>query len=210
MRALFNRLHFYRKYRASVRSATVGRTVKLGKSCHIKVGAVVRDSTLGPRCYVNRGAEIYSADIGPFCSIGHLAQIGPNEHLTDEITTCNELYGAALAQKLARHNGRRVTIGADVWVGARALILRGTTVGTGAIIAGGAVVTRDVPDYAIVVGLPARVVRLRYSPEVVADLVAAQWWERDLGTIRRAVDASAIEIGSDNKAGAFLAELEGG
>ena len=159
MRALFNRLYFYRKYRASVRSANVGRTVKLGKSCHVKVGAVVRDSTLGPRCYVNRGAEIYSADIGPFCSIGHLAQIGPNEHLTDEITTCNELYGAALAQKLAQHNDRRTTMGADVWVGGGVILCPGVKIGAKTVIGAGSVVTKEIPAGVFAAGNPCRVIR---------------------------------------------------
>ena len=73
--------------------------------------------------------------------------------------------------------GERMVIGDDVWIGYRATVIGGVTVGPGAIIGAGALVRSDVPAYAIVAGVPARVVRMRFEPDVVARLQAIQWWD---------------------------------
>ncbi len=70
-----------------------------------------------------------------------------------------------------------VKIGNDVWIGTRAIILSGVTIGDGAVVGAGAVVSCDVPPYAIVVGNPARVARLRFSPEIIATLLEIRWWD---------------------------------
>ena len=69
-----------------------------------------------------------------------------------------------------------VTIGSDVWIGARAMIVDGVHVGHGAVVAAGAVVTKDVEPYSIVGGVPARVLRYRFPPEVIAGLLEIEWW----------------------------------
>ena len=68
-------------------------------------------------------------------------------------------------------------LGNDVWVGAHTVILRGVNVGNGAVIAAGAVVTKDVPDYAVVAGVPARVLRYRISKEKQDEVIATRWWD---------------------------------
>lgn len=70
-----------------------------------------------------------------------------------------------------------ITVGHDVWMGQRALILSGVTIGSGAVIGAGAVISRDVPPYAIAVGNPSRIVRYRFSEEAIAELLALKWWE---------------------------------
>lgn len=69
-------------------------------------------------------------------------------------------------------------IGNDVWIGANAIILQGVTIGDGAIIAAGAVVTKDVPPYAIVGGVPAKVIKYRFSDEVILKLLQIKWWDK--------------------------------
>lgn len=69
-----------------------------------------------------------------------------------------------------------VEIGHDVWIGAHAIILSGVSIGTGAVIGAGAVVTKDIPTYAIAVGNPARVVRYRFEPEIIEQLLKSEWW----------------------------------
>ena len=73
----------------------------------------------------------------------------------------------------------RTTIGHDVWIGANVSIKAGVTVGNGAVIGMGSVVTKDVPPYAIVAGVPAKVIRYRFDDDTIARLQAARWWERE-------------------------------
>jgi len=76
--------------------------------------------------------------------------------------------------------GQDVVIGHDVWIGRNVVILRNVTIGDGAIIAAGAVVSKDVPPYAIVGGVPAKVIRYRFSAEIISRLLALKWWNYDL------------------------------
>src|SRR5262245_17987863 len=78
-----------------------------------------------------------------------------------------------------------VIIGSDVWIGYKATILSGVTVGDGAVVGARAVVTRDVPAYAVVGGNPARLIRMRFSDEIIRRLLEIRWWEWDLERIRR-------------------------
>ena len=80
---------------------------------------------------------------------------------------------------------RPITIGNDVWIGARAMVMDGVEVGDGAIVAANAVVTKDVPPYAIVGGVPAKVIRYRFAPEKIEALQLLQWWSWPLEEICR-------------------------
>lgn len=87
-----------------------------------------------------------------------------------------------------------VVIGHGVWIGDSVIILPGVTVGNGAVIGAGSVVTRPIPPYAIAVGNPARVVKYRFSPEVVALLEAVDWWSWDVEKIRRNRDLFELNL----------------
>lgn len=87
-----------------------------------------------------------------------------------------------------------VHIGHDVWIGAHALFPSEVNVGTGAIVGSGAVVTKDVPPYAIVGGNPARLIRYRFSQKQIADLLESRWWEFDLPEAM----AQGLDIPLDN------------
>lgn len=82
-----------------------------------------------------------------------------------------------------------IIIGNDVWIGYEALIMSGVTIGDGAIIGARAVVTRDVPPYTIVAGVPAKPIRRRFSDEVIETLQSAQWWNWEKGRIEKNLDA---------------------
>ena len=92
----------------------------------------------------------------------------------------------AYAQEVAAHGD--TVVGNDVWIGYEALIMPGVTIGDGAIIAARSVVAADVPDYAVVAGNPARVIRQRFDPEIVRRLKALAWWDRPAGVIAMAAD----------------------
>lgn len=106
----------------------------------------------------------------------------------------------------------RVVVGNDVWVGDQAIILKGVTVGSGAVIGAGSIVTKDVPDYAVVAGNPARLIRMRFSEAVIERLLRLQWWELDLGEVERIrglfdVDLTGDETTALSALDAALSEL---
>ena len=82
-----------------------------------------------------------------------------------------------------------IVVGSDVWIGYEAVILAGVTIGDGAIIGSRAVVTKDVPPYTIVGGVPARPIRKRFDDATIERLEALRWWDWDEETIRRAIPA---------------------
>ena len=118
--------------------------------------------------------------IGSFCSIGDGVLIfGAADHHLDRPSTFPfraRLWAPEAGNGEARTRGP-VNIGHDVWIGSRAIILSGVSIGHGAVIGAGAVVARDVQPYAIVVGNPARLVRHRFAPEIVAALLEIAWWD---------------------------------
>lgn len=127
--------------------------------------------------------------IGRYGSIADGVEIllGGN-HRTDWVTTypfpaLPGLWPEAAAIEGSDTTRGDVTIGHDVWLGSQAMILSGVTIGTGAVVAARAVVTRDVPPYAIVGGNPARVLRLRFDEADIAALLASRWWELPRETV---------------------------
>ena len=78
-------------------------------------------------------------------------------------------------------------IGSDVWIGSESMILAGVNIGSGAVVAARAVVTKDVPPYAIVAGNPAKIIKYRFSEEVIKELLALQWWHWSEEKVKRAM-----------------------
>jgi acetyltransferase-like isoleucine patch superfamily enzyme len=121
--------------------------------------------------------------IGRYCSIADGVEIllGGNHH-TDFVTTYpfSELRGLwpeAAAHPNTDAGKGDVSIGHDVWLGSQCMILSGVTIGSGAVVAARAIVTKDVPPYAIVGGNPAKVIRMRFEAATVARLLASRWWD---------------------------------
>jgi serine acetyltransferase len=81
-----------------------------------------------------------------------------------------------------------VTIGHDVWIGARVLVLGGVNIGIGAVVAAGAVVTKDVPPYAIVAGVPARIIRYRFNEDQIRTLLETRWWDMSIAELKASKD----------------------
>lgn len=121
--------------------------------------------------------------IGSFCSIGTGASFvmaGNQGHRTDWVSTF-PFYYAGNAEFSGARDGYRpagdTVVGSDVWIGAEAMIMPGVCIGHGAVIASRAVVTSDVPPYAVVAGMPARQLRVRFDEKSVAMLLEMAWWE---------------------------------
>ena len=135
--------------------------------------------TIGRNSYVGEFSHISQyVEIGNFTSIGNLCTIGAHSHPLDKLTTF------PFVELLKGSGYKGTTIGSDVWIGSNSVILAGVTVGHGAVIGAGAVVTKDVPPYAIAVGNPAKVRRYRFEPELIAALLETRWWDLPAATIR--------------------------
>jgi virginiamycin A acetyltransferase len=121
--------------------------------------------------------------VGRYCSFASTVRRAPANHAMDGLTTHPALYDPALGvvAKDLSHN-RSLVVEDDVWIGHYVMILPGCArIGRGAVIGAGAIVTRDVPAYAVVVGNPARVLRKRFEPDAIEALETSRWWELDLG-----------------------------
>jgi acetyltransferase-like isoleucine patch superfamily enzyme len=148
--------------------------------------------------------------IGPYCSIADKVEIllGGN-HRTDWVTTypfaaMRGLWPGIEAPEDYHASRGDVVIGADVWLGSGCMILSGVRIGPGAVVAARAVVTKDVPPYAIVGGNPARVIRHRFPPEIVAGLMATAWWEAPPERVR-----ALVPLLQSGRAEALIAALGG-
>lgn len=165
----------------------------------VEPGSTLLNSVMARHSYCGYDCTILDADIGAFCSIANEVLIGGAHHPVEFLSTSPVFlsHRDSVRTKFARHNYLpvvRTTIGNDVWLGQRCLIRAGVTIGDGAVVGMGAVVTRDVPPYAIVGGNPARVIRMRFDEDVVAALMRWQWWhlpDHDLERIGPMIDRPA-------------------
>jgi phosphonate metabolism protein (transferase hexapeptide repeat family) len=172
------------------------RDCKLGRYTQVGPRTSMTESTLGDYSYVVNDAEIIYTTIGKFCSIAAMVRINPGNHPMWRASQSHFTYRASsyfddADDEDAFFDWRRahpVSIGHDVWIGHGAIILPGRSVGNGAVVAAGAIVTRDVPPYSIVVGQPARVLRLRFEPAIATRLQALAWWDWSHEHLRSALD----------------------
>ncbi len=131
--------------------------------------------------------------IGRYVSLGRNCEIGPAQHPTDFLSTHGFQYNKALFpnvqdycfERQVRHlSHKQTSIGNDVWIGAKAVVKAGVTIGDGAIIGSCAFVSKDVPPYAIVAGVPATLLRYRFDDDVIAALLDLKWWDLPLAYLQ--------------------------
>jgi len=159
---------------------------RLGRFNYFCSGAIFVNSSLGDYSYVGKDTIVGNAEIGKFCSIGPGVLIGLGKHPTEGFVSTHPIFYSTtfqthnrFATEQAFEEYGEVKIGHDVWIGANAIVADDTTIGTGAIIAAGAVVFRDVAPYSIVGGFPAKEMRKRFEPSEIELLLLSRWWDRD-------------------------------
>lgn len=168
---------------------------RFGRYCEIGAGSRIAHSDFGDYSYCDRLADIANATVGKFANIAALVRIGPTDHPMTTASLHHFLYrsddywddAAPDAEFFARRRSRRVVIGHDTWIGHGAVIRPEVSVGDGAIVAAGAVVTKDVAPYTIVAGVPARLLRRRFPESVAARLQALAWWDWSHDRLRAAL-----------------------
>lgn len=145
--------------------------------------AQIYRSSIGEYSYVGTNSNVVHADVGKFCSIASDVSIGMASHTLSHISTSpiftechNGTKTSWVESNINAAETKRCIIGNDVWIGAKVLIKDGVHIGDGAVVGAGSIVTHDVPPYAIVAGVPAKIIRYRFSPEVIATLQRLAWW----------------------------------
>jgi len=182
--------HPYVQPDCDIEETTFGRYTAIGR------GTRLAFSEIGDYSYCDRYCDIANATVGKFANIASFVRIGATDHPLDRASLHHFMYRSEDLWDdagpddafFAHRRSRRAVIGHDTWIGHNAQIKPEVTVGHGAVVAAGAVVTRHVDPYTIVAGTPARVLRRRQPPDVAERLMALAWWDWDHRRIRDALE----------------------
>lgn len=173
--------YLYSKFfKVVLRGKSVLRS-QIDKTAYVGSGTLLYDSSIGKYSYMGYDCEVVNCEIGKFCSLANNVIIGGAQHPLNWVSTSPVFYNQQGGSNhhlgsLEFDKTKRSYIGNDVWIGNRAIIMQGIRIGDGAVIGAGAVITKDVPPYAIVGGIPARIIRYRFDEQTIAELQQSQWW----------------------------------
>ena len=174
----------------SIEDASFGAFVEIGQ------GSRIAHSTIGDYSYCDRYADIANTTLGKFANIAAFVRIGATDHPMEKASLHHFHYRSASyfddaaddAAWFAHRQTRRTMIGHDTWIGHGAQVRPEVTIGHGAVIAGGAIVTKDVAPYMIVAGIPAVPLRARFSDAVAERMLALAWWDWPHDRLRAALE----------------------
>ncbi|WMN10915.1 CatB-related O-acetyltransferase [Marivirga salinae] len=159
---------------SSLKYTTLNGNISIGKFSQLN----------GPNIHIN--GKMKGVSIGNYCSIARGVIIQEVNHKFEKVST---FYFNKHIFKNSEYTDEitkgKIQIGNDVWIGANSMILSGVKIGDGAVIAAGSVVTKDVLDYAIVGGSPARLIKMRFSDEIILKLKNLKWWDWSLEKIKK-------------------------
>jgi acetyltransferase-like isoleucine patch superfamily enzyme len=152
---------------------------------HIKIyfPFSMSDVQIGSHTYIAMNSIINKTSVGKFCSIGPNLLCGWGIHPTNGISTAPMFYstlmqnGMSLSEENKTIELKRIIIENDVFIGANVTILDGVTIHNGAVIGAGAVVSKDIPPYAIAIGVPIKIQRYRFDEETIQKLLKIKWWD---------------------------------
>lgn len=180
------------------------KKVKIEKGCcvdknstidnHVRIfeNTIINNSKISSFTYIGRNCLIQFVTIGKFCSIANDVLIGLGAHPLNLFSTSPLFYRSknVLNYKLIEtdidfQDYKPIIIGNDVWIGTRVIIVGGITIGNGAVIAANAVVTKDVPPFAVVAGIPAKVIKYRSSKEVIEGILDENWWDLRIEDLKK-------------------------
>jgi hypothetical protein len=166
-----------------------GRYVEIGE------GSRILESRFGDYSYTDRYADIAYSTLGKFVNVAAFTRINPSEHPYHRASLHHFMYRSSYywedeldeAGLFDWRRSRPVMVGHDTWIGHGAIIMKGVTIGDGAIVASHSVVTKDVAPYAIVAGAPASFLKWRHPEPIAARLHALRWWDWEHEKLRAAL-----------------------
>jgi len=164
-------------------NATISSNSNIGYHVYLGDRVKVNNSDIGDHSYVNFDTVINNTTIGKFCSISSYVKFGLGYHPTHLVSTHPAFYSnnhpfKTFVNDVSFVKKERIIVGNDVWIGESATIMGGVNIGDGAIIATGAVVTKDVEPYSIVGGVPAKHIKHRIDKHLIEDIRASKWWDQ--------------------------------
>jgi acetyltransferase-like isoleucine patch superfamily enzyme len=165
---------------------TISAHTRLFNNC------ILNNCEIASYTYIGKNNIIQNSKIGSFCSVANDVLIGIGRHPVHHFSTSplfyqinNPLKIKLIDTNLEFQEYLPVQIGHDVWIGARAIIMDGISIGHGAIVAANSVVTKDVPPYAIVGGIPAKIIKYRFTPKKIDELLKSGWWNWKIEDIKK-------------------------
>lgn len=185
-------------FSAQVEYSKVSKKAKVWNRCKIF------HSSIGDYSYIGQDARLIYAHVGRFCSLAGDGAYGMGSHSLDYLSTSSIFTSKRngtrikLTNKSSFEEYKEIHIGNDVWIGTKVLIMGGVNIGNGAVVAAGAVVTKDVPPYAIVGGVPAKILKYRFHEDIIHKLEASKWWTLDEETLKKNIHLFQKPLENDN------------
>lgn len=178
MKRLF---YFWAKFFKKIRGSAI-LNAEIHPTSKVEAGSSFVHSKMGKHSFCGYNCDINHTEIGSFCSIANGVVIGGGMHPISWVSTSPVFYEGrdSVKKKYATHKRTvilKTTIGHDVWIGQNVLIKQGITIGTGAVVGMGSVVTKDVAPYSIVGGVPAKIIKKRFSEPMIYQLLESGWWD---------------------------------
>lgn len=175
---------------------------ELGAYTEIGVYNYLENVKLGDFSYTGQFCILQNTEIGKFVNIAAMVRIGPTDHPLERPTLHHFTYRRVMfgmdhkddEEFFAKRAARKAYIGHDTWIGHGAIIMPEVKIGNGAVVGSGALVTKDVEPFTVVVGLPAKPIKRRFSEEIANKLEAISWWDWSYPMIKERVEDFSLPI----------------
>jgi len=179
-------VNIFREIRSFINRRKLAKNNSFNNTNQFGHNSIIGNTNWGKYSTCNSNSRVFYTKVGNYCRIAYNVDICPRSHIHTNFTIIDSIYiksRDAYMQNELPKDKYLVVIGHDVWIGCNSIILPGVTIGNGAIVAAGSVVVKSVPDYCIVGGNPAKVIKKRFNDKQIQKLEEINWYSWDLGMI---------------------------